>query len=775
MADLARIKNNVARMVSMGAPESDIDGYIASEGVTIEDVRNYNNIQINPLTEKQKAKPKDTDYLGIVKAGLEGFGEGVEGGFNRAINTASFGAYDWLNRKFLGDQYGKQQRELEQRAESAGVGGLNTLANLLTDIGAGGATTGNVAYNLAGKVGLKGLGQLIGAGALEGGAWGATGSDTLEQVATNVPVSAVTGGVVGGGLGAIGNALKRFSPELSSVGLKTGLENALTDNNTIKALKRGAMNEDIANQLLSREAELKNTLNTRSADALEALTGQRFDVASAKQANRQAYKDYMIENSYKNIMPPKETSSSNVDNAEDFINNLKNRLKKSYGRDYSIYQGGNSGAGKGYSQAYGKSVNAIEAEENGLATAKDIVRELKKDKRFTNITEKDIIRNLRPSEWHHTGKNFKETNYYDVEDLLEYEFGKSKLEYLLLDANESKLKKNLINSLKEKGYSFSSAKNAAEAYKKEFKEELLPLNKKDIKDWVVNEFYNKYKNDIIEKKSLDELLNPSTEFQKESLSKALSEANKMTNAKEGTLAHTNEVKKALNYMIDSSMTQGSNMQMKPNAKTEQLMDLKSKLDDLLRQNSEIKNLDTEYSRLAKLDDAYQKGFNANPRSKVNLANDEQKTAFLKGASDNILSDVKTDNDLSRAIMNKQNILNKAMGKKEYQELMSKASDTSSQYDKLRSILNRARVTTGRYNDLVSPDKMRELSDAKYSAPLYALGKLINSVYGNTNRKVAQRIIDGLPIDEQSLLLEILARENPAVTGSFINQEILGRE
>ena len=115
MADLARIKNNVARMVSMGAPESDIDGYIASEGVTIEDVRNYNNIQIKQLTEKQKAKPKDTDYLGIVKAGLEGFGEGVEGGFNRAINTASFGAYDWLNRKFLGDQYGKQQRELEQK------------------------------------------------------------------------------------------------------------------------------------------------------------------------------------------------------------------------------------------------------------------------------------------------------------------------------------------------------------------------------------------------------------------------------------------------------------------------------------------------------------------------------------------------------------------------------------------------------------------------------------------------------------------------------------
>lgn len=41
MADLARIKRNVAKMVAQNAPETDIDGYIASEGVTVEDVRNF--------------------------------------------------------------------------------------------------------------------------------------------------------------------------------------------------------------------------------------------------------------------------------------------------------------------------------------------------------------------------------------------------------------------------------------------------------------------------------------------------------------------------------------------------------------------------------------------------------------------------------------------------------------------------------------------------------------------------------------------------------------
>lgn len=41
MADLNRIKANVAKMAGMNAPEGDIDGYIASEGVTVDDVKNH--------------------------------------------------------------------------------------------------------------------------------------------------------------------------------------------------------------------------------------------------------------------------------------------------------------------------------------------------------------------------------------------------------------------------------------------------------------------------------------------------------------------------------------------------------------------------------------------------------------------------------------------------------------------------------------------------------------------------------------------------------------
>jgi len=51
MADLARIKRNVAKMASQDAPIEDIDGYIASEGVSIDDVRNFSTAKVAAPTE----------------------------------------------------------------------------------------------------------------------------------------------------------------------------------------------------------------------------------------------------------------------------------------------------------------------------------------------------------------------------------------------------------------------------------------------------------------------------------------------------------------------------------------------------------------------------------------------------------------------------------------------------------------------------------------------------------------------------------------------------
>lgn len=91
--DLARIKSNVAKMASMNAPEADIDGYIASEGTTINDVKNFGQ----PPAPDQKGfidnvasdmRERGANLANIVNAtdtgqqtGLEGAAQKVGTGF----------------------------------------------------------------------------------------------------------------------------------------------------------------------------------------------------------------------------------------------------------------------------------------------------------------------------------------------------------------------------------------------------------------------------------------------------------------------------------------------------------------------------------------------------------------------------------------------------------------------------------------------------------------------------------------------------------------------
>lgn len=77
MADLAKIKRNVAKMAAMNAPEGDIDGYIASEGVTIDDVRNFKAIpqtDSSPVSTAQSALNTAAD---VGKTTLSGLAKGA--------------------------------------------------------------------------------------------------------------------------------------------------------------------------------------------------------------------------------------------------------------------------------------------------------------------------------------------------------------------------------------------------------------------------------------------------------------------------------------------------------------------------------------------------------------------------------------------------------------------------------------------------------------------------------------------------------------------------
>ena len=218
MADLAIIKSNVAKMVSMNAPERDIDRYIASEGVTIDDVRNYSDEQ-----------PLNNDFAGKVAT----FTRGADFGFGRKLGGLinALGAYPVdraaqalgvENTPSFTDRYNeivKQANQAEQEykennplgAAALELGGavVNPLNKLgVGFIGKGASTLGKVARSGAVGAGTAALSGL--------GADGVQGEDlaTGAVLGSAIPVA-------GKALSPIGKALTNISGSLTGAGAES--------------------------------------------------------------------------------------------------------------------------------------------------------------------------------------------------------------------------------------------------------------------------------------------------------------------------------------------------------------------------------------------------------------------------------------------------------------------------------------------------------------------------------------------------------------------------
>lgn len=93
MADLARIKRNVAKMAAQSAPEADIDGYIASEGVTVDDVRNFRPAQqVNmSVSDRFAAMPKAAapGPMDFLSQGMSGLNEGIAMSLGAPVDLAT--------------------------------------------------------------------------------------------------------------------------------------------------------------------------------------------------------------------------------------------------------------------------------------------------------------------------------------------------------------------------------------------------------------------------------------------------------------------------------------------------------------------------------------------------------------------------------------------------------------------------------------------------------------------------------------------------------------
>ena len=164
--------------------------------------------ELRPLTEKDKAKalwlasglrPQGFGALDVAKEGLKGFGQGVVSGLGRVSGGATLGAMDWLDRK-TGGHLASLDADLQRSAESSGLGGWNKAAKFASELGGNIQGAGGALVKGLSKAGLKGLKLASASGGLEGAAYGATGSDSMDELPENVAWGAALGAALPFGL-----------------------------------------------------------------------------------------------------------------------------------------------------------------------------------------------------------------------------------------------------------------------------------------------------------------------------------------------------------------------------------------------------------------------------------------------------------------------------------------------------------------------------------------------------------------------------------------------
>lgn len=262
--DLARIKRNVAKMASMNAPVAHIDGYIASEGATVEAIRAFRMPKMTadatgqrfdesgvpvggvPMAEPEaSAQPQAEKFGGVAMNATAGVNEALYGvaglpvdamrgamnlgvrGFNAAtgadvpqIPENSFGG-----SRSIAEAAGTVAPELDPRNTEAqtsndrlargvgqGVGGSVAPAGVVGGLQRAGVQVSPLVQALAGR---SNSGAAVAADATAGAAAGG-GSALAQELAPEKykPAAALAGGIVGGGLGAVATGI----PGLARVG-----------------------------------------------------------------------------------------------------------------------------------------------------------------------------------------------------------------------------------------------------------------------------------------------------------------------------------------------------------------------------------------------------------------------------------------------------------------------------------------------------------------------------------------------------------------------------
>ena len=241
--------------------------------------------ELRPLTEEDEAvalglasglRPQGIGALEIAGEGLKGFGQGVVSGLGRVAGGATLGATDWLDRK-TGSHLASLDADLQRSAESAGLGGWNKAAKFASELGGNIQGAGGALVKGLSKAGLKGLKLASASGGLEGMAYGATGSDSLDELPKNVAWGAALGAALPFGLhyGAKGAkwAARPVTEKATRYLGKRKLAKQLAKDSDFEDVNLGYIDD----QLATRLNQVRNAENVSPVEsARTSVTGERI-------------------------------------------------------------------------------------------------------------------------------------------------------------------------------------------------------------------------------------------------------------------------------------------------------------------------------------------------------------------------------------------------------------------------------------------------------------------------------------------------------------------
>ena len=241
--------------------------------------------ELRPLTEKDKAetvrlssglRPQGIGAWEIAGEGLKGFGQGVVSGLGRVAGGATLGATDCLDRK-AGSHLASLDADLQRSAESSGLGGWNKAAKFASELGGNIQGAGGVLVKGLSKAGLKGLKLASASGGLEGAAYGATGSDSMDELPENVALGAALGAALlfGWHFGAKGAkwAARPVTKKATRYLGKRKLAKQLAKDSDFEDVNLGYIDD----QLATRLNQVRNAENVSPVEsARTSVTGERI-------------------------------------------------------------------------------------------------------------------------------------------------------------------------------------------------------------------------------------------------------------------------------------------------------------------------------------------------------------------------------------------------------------------------------------------------------------------------------------------------------------------